>query len=65
MSSDREQIKAALKRLAARQSVRSAYMSRIKQFTGDDKAKKFDVLYGRRSDCLHDGRGRGTLGEAA
>jgi hypothetical protein len=64
-SSDRKQIKNALDRLAARQSVRSAYKSKIKQLIGNDKAKEFDVLYGLRSDFLHDGRGRGTLGGAA
>jgi hypothetical protein len=64
-SSDRDQIEQALKRLAARQSVRSAYMSQIKQLIGDDKAKKFDALYVRRSTFLHDGSGRGTLGDAS
>jgi len=64
-SSDRDQIEQALKRLAARQSVRSAYTSKIRQLIGDDKAKKFEALYGRRSNFLHDGSGRGTLGEAA
>ena len=63
-SSDRDQIKQALKRLAKRQSVRSAYMSKIKQLIGDDKAKKFDALYASRSDFLHDGNGRGAVGEA-
>ena len=38
-SSDRDQIEQALRRLAARQSVRSAYKSKIKQLLGDDKAK--------------------------
>jgi hypothetical protein len=64
-SSDRHQIEQALKRLAARQSVRSAYISKIKKLIGDDKAKKFDDLYKRRSKFLHDGSGRGTLGDAA
>jgi hypothetical protein len=64
-SPDRDQIEQGLKRLAARQSVRSAYMSKIRQLIGDDKAKKFDALYDRRSNFLHDGRGRGTLGDAA
>jgi hypothetical protein len=59
------QIKEALERVAKRQSVRSAYMSKIKQLLGNDKAKQFDALYRRRSDFLHDGAGRGTLGEAA
>ncbi len=64
-SSDRDQIEQALKRLAARQSVRSACTSKIRQLIGDDKAKKFDALYSRRSNFLHDGSGRGTLGDAA
>jgi hypothetical protein len=62
---DRDQIEQALKRLAARQSVRSAYTSKIRQLIGDDKAKKFHALYSRRSNFLHDGGGRGTLGDAA
>ena len=61
----RDQIEQALKRLAARQSVRSAYMSKISQLLGVNKAKKFEALYGLRSNFLHDGTGRGTLGEAA
>jgi hypothetical protein len=64
-SSDRDQIEQALKRLAVRQSVRSAYTSKIKQLIGNDKGKKFDALYVRRSNFLHDGSGRGTLGDAA
>jgi hypothetical protein len=64
-SSDRDQVEQGLKRLAARQSVRSAYLSKIKQLIGDEKAKKFDALYVRRSNFLHDGTGRGTLGDAA
>jgi hypothetical protein len=64
-NSDRKQIKDALDRLAARQSVRSAYKSKIKQLIGNDKAKEFEALYGQRSDFLHDGKGRGTLGDAA
>jgi hypothetical protein len=64
-SSARDQIEQVLQRLAARQSVRSAYTSKIKQLIGDDKAKTFDALYGRRSNFLHDGGGRGTLGDAA
>src|SRR5262245_31018591 len=64
-SSDREQIEQRLKSLAARQSVRSAYMSKIRQLIGIEKAKKFDALYERRSNFLHDGKGRGTLGNAA
>jgi hypothetical protein len=60
-----DQIKETLERVAKRQTVRSAYMSKIKQLLGNNKAKRFDALYGRRSDFLHDGAGRGTLGEAA
>ncbi len=52
-------------RLAKRQSVRSAYKSKIKQLFGDDKADKFDALYGLRSNFLHDGSGRDSLGDAA
>jgi|SRR5713101_6742509 len=62
---DRDQIKQALNRLAKRQSVRSAYKSKIKQLFGDDKADKFDALYGLRSNFLHDGSGRDSLGDAA
>jgi hypothetical protein len=64
-SQDRNQIEDALKRIAGRQSVRSAYMSKIKLLLSDQKAKRFEALYGKRSDFLHDGRGRGVLGEAA
>jgi len=52
-------------RLAKRQSVRSAYKSKIKQLFGDDKADKFDALCGLRSNFLHDGSGRDSLGDAA
>src|SRR5262249_45287517 len=58
-------IKSALERLANKQSVRSAYMSQIKRLLGNDKARRFDELYTQRSKLLHDGSGRGTLGEAA
>jgi hypothetical protein len=56
---DRDQIRQALNRL------RSAYKSKIKQLFGDDKADKFDALYGLRSNFLHDGSGRNSLGDAA
>jgi hypothetical protein len=59
------QIKEALKRLAKRETVRSAYMSKIKRLLGNDNAKTFDELYRRRSNFLHEGAERGTLGEAA
>ena len=45
--------------------MRSAYTSKIRQLIGDDKAKKFLALYSRRSNFLHDGGGRATLGDAA
>jgi hypothetical protein len=43
----------------------SEYTSKIKHLIGDDKVKEFDALYGRRSNFLHDGGGRGTLGDVA
>jgi hypothetical protein len=61
LKSDRDQIEHALNMLAARQSVRSACRSKIKQLIGDDKAKQFDTIYDQRSKFLHDGAGRGTL----
>jgi hypothetical protein len=63
--SDRDQIEQALGRLAKRQSITSAYKSKIKQLIGDDKAKEFEDLYGLRSSFLHDGSERGNLGGAA
>ena len=57
--SDRDQLKQALKRLAARQSVRSAYMSKIKQLIGDDKANKFEALHGRRATSFMTAAGAG------
>jgi hypothetical protein len=62
---DRHQLEEALKRVAKRQSVRSAYMSKIRRLLTNGAAKQFDELYGRRSNFLHDGGGRGTLGDAA
>jgi hypothetical protein len=62
---DREQIQTALKRKAKRQSVRSAYMSKLRQLLSREKAKQFDELYGLRSNLLHNGMGRGRLGAAA
>ena len=60
-----DQIEQALRRLAVRQSVRSAYTSKIKQLLGGEKAKEFEDLYALRSCFLHDGSGRGNLGGAA
>jgi len=53
--SDRDQIERALKTLAERQSVRSAYLAKIKSLIGNDQAKKFDGFYGQRSKLLHEG----------
>ena len=64
-SEDRDQIERALKMLAARQSVRSACRSKIKQLLGADKAKQFETIYDQRSKFLHNGEGRGTLGGLA
>jgi hypothetical protein len=64
-SEDRRQLEEALKRIANRQSVRSAYMSKIRRLLTSDTAKQFDDLYAQRSNFLHDGRGRGMLGDPA
>jgi len=37
------------------QSVRSAYLAKIKSLIGNDQAKKFDGFYGQRSKLLHEG----------
>jgi hypothetical protein len=62
---DRDQFEQTLKRLAKQQTVRRAFMSKITQLLGADKARQFDGLYAKRSTFLHDGAGRGTLGQAA
>ena len=59
---DRDQIERALKTLAERQSIRSAYMAKIRKLIGNDVAKKFDGLYAQRSKLVHEGIGRGTVG---
>jgi hypothetical protein len=59
------QIRRELKRLAKRQTTRRAYMSKIRQRLGNEEAKRFDELYTLRSSFLHEGKGRGTLGQAA
>ena len=59
--SDRFRIKQVLETLAARQTVRGAYMSNLRRLLGDEKAKQFDALYRRRSKFLHEGNGRGTF----
>jgi hypothetical protein len=64
-SQDRNQLEEVLKRVAKRQTVRGAYMSKIRRLLGDDDARRFDDLYRERSNFLHDGAGRGTLGQAA
>jgi hypothetical protein len=62
---DRNQIEHSLNMLAARKSVRSACLSKVKQLLGKDKAKQFEDLYDKRSAFLHNGAGRGTLDAAA
>jgi hypothetical protein len=57
----RNAIEQTLKRETARQSVRSAYMSKFRQLLNDNKAGEFDELYKLRSKFLHDGFGRGNL----
>jgi hypothetical protein len=64
-SSDQDQIKQALKMLAARKSVRSSCRSKIKQLIGADKAKQFDDIYDQRSAFIHNGEGRGNLDRPA
>ncbi len=54
-----------LERDTAKQSVRSAYMSKFRRLLGNDKAREFDELYNLRSKFLHEGLGRGNLLEPA
>lgn len=48
-----------------KQSIRSAYLAKFKSLISDDSAQRFDRLYQLRSKFVHDGRGRGDLGEAS
>jgi hypothetical protein len=58
---DREAMERLLARDTARQSVRSAYMSKFRRLVGGQKANEFDELYNLRSKFLHEGLGRGKL----
>jgi hypothetical protein len=51
--------------IARRQSVRQAYMGKIRKYLTDDKAIAFDSLYNKRSKLIHDGEGRGDLSSAS
>jgi hypothetical protein len=59
------QIRQTLERIAKRETIRRAYMSKIRQLLGNEQATLFDEMYSLRSSFLHDGHGRGRLGEAA
>jgi ribosomal protein S13 len=50
---------------ARRQSLRHAYMTKIRTRLDEASAKKFDELYQMRSGFVHDGKGRGDLNVAA
>ncbi|MFW2445998.1 MAG: hypothetical protein ACN4E6_01610 [Qipengyuania pacifica] len=51
-------------RNARRQSLRFAYMTKIRELLSDREARTFDQLYALRSKLLHEGEGRGDLREA-
>ena len=62
-----EEIRETLKRTldnAKRESLRLAYMTKFRALRSQAEAKAFDDLYGKRSKLVHDGLGRGELGEA-
>ena len=61
---DKEIIRKALDN-DRKQSVRSAYMSKIRGLLSREHAKKVDALYEKRGKFVHDGKLRGQLGEAA
>ncbi len=50
---------------ARRQSVRHAYMEKLKTRLDENTAKRFDKLYCLRSNFLHEGKERGDLREPA
>ncbi len=50
---------------ARRESLRQAYMTRLRARLDEESAKRFDELYQRRSGFVHDGKGRGDLQAAA
>jgi hypothetical protein len=62
---DREAMERLLERDTTRQSVRNAYMSKLRRLLNPQKAKEFDDLYNLRSKFLHEGIGRAKLLEPA
>jgi hypothetical protein len=63
-----EEIRETLKRTldnAKRESLRQAYMTKFRALRSQAEATAFDELYGKRSKLVHDGLGRGELGDAA
>jgi len=48
-----------------RQSIRQSYMTKIRSLCSNAEATEFDKLYEKRSRLVHEGIGRGELGEAA
>lgn len=62
------QSKRTLQRLlqyARRESLRQAYMTKLRTRLDGESAKRFDQLYKMRSGFVHDGKGRGDLQSAA
>lgn len=47
-----------------KKSLRQSYMGKFRTLVSDEAAIAFDCLYGQRSKLVHDGFGRGQLGEA-
>ena len=63
-----EEIREILKQTlsyAKRESVRLAYRTKFRTLRSKAEAKAFADLYNKRSKLVHDGLGRGELGEAA
>lgn len=58
----RESVRRLLKR-GRRESLRQAYMRKLKLRLGSGAADEFDDLYQLRSSFVHDGKGRGALQE--
>ena len=50
---------------AKRESLRQSYLRKFRSHKMEDQAKKFDQLYQLRSKFVHDGLGRGDLGQAS
>lgn len=60
--------KSTLKRVlenAARESLRHAYMTKLRTRLDSESAKRFEKLYDKRSGSVHDGKGRGDLQASA